>query len=124
MLKQRNEGGETIIAEGVKVEGQFVSSGDVTIDGAVVGHVSAQGDIRVGERAHIQADVAAKSLFVSGTIVGDITVEERLELAPTSRVTGNVHARVLQMSAGCVLNGAIRMDGKRVDEKGKALLKE
>lgn len=111
MMKTRPEGGETIIAEGVKVEGQFASSGDVVIDGHVVGTVSAQGNIRVGEHAHIEANISANSLFVSGTIVGDVAVEERLELAPTSRITGNVHARVLQMQAGCVLNGAVRMDG-------------
>jgi cytoskeletal protein CcmA (bactofilin family) len=111
MLKTKHEGGETIIAEGVKVEGQFASSGDVIIDGHVVGTVSAQGTIRVGERAHIEANVSAKSLFLSGTIVGDVAVEDHLELAPTSRLTGNVHARVLQLQAGCVLNGAVRMDG-------------
>src|SRR3989338_6886422 len=85
---------ETVIAQGVKMEGDFVSQGDVVIDGEVSGSVSTASSLRIGEEAVIEADVAAVSAVVAGHIRGNVQVEDRLELLETSKVEGDVTARV------------------------------
>ncbi len=108
-MKSKGPGGDTIIAEGVKVEGDFVSDGNVTIEGMVHGNVAAQGDMFVGERAVIDADVAAKNLVLAGVIKGNVRVEEKAELGPASTLEGNLSVRVLSVAPGAQINGSVAM---------------
>lgn len=109
-------GGETVIAQGVKVEGDFTSSGNVIIEGEVSGSVSVAGDLRVGESARISANVQAQNAVVAGEIRGNVSVGATLELGPTSRVEGDVTASVLTVAAGAVINGRLSMGEKKLTE--------
>ncbi len=116
MFKSRaSEGGsagDTIIAAGVKVEGDFTSEGNIVIEGEVVGSLKTTQDLIVGEHARIVADVAAASARISGEVRGNMTVTDKLELAGTSRITGDVHARVLIVESGATLNGRVLMNAE------------
>ncbi len=111
-------GGETVIARGVKVEGDFTSNGDVVIEGEVEGTLTIVGDLRVGEQAKIQANVKAKNAHISGEIVGNISVAEKLDLSESSRVTGDIEAGDLQVASGAQMNGRVSMNqtGKKKAE--------
>lgn len=100
---------DTIIAMGVKVEGDFVSEGNVIIEGEVLGSLKTAQDLQVGERARISADVVATNARISGEIHGNVAVREKLELTSTSRVSGDVYAKVLTIDAGAQLNGRVMM---------------
>ena len=102
-------GGETIIANGVKVEGDFLSPGNVRIEGLVKGTVKAAGDLTVAESAVIEADVAAQNASVAGSIKGDLSVSEKLQLAGTAKVYGNLSCRTLIVEAGAVIAGNIQV---------------
>ena len=115
--------GETIIARGVKVEGDFSSSGNVVIEGQVMGSVTIEGDLRVGEQAQIQADVKAKNAYVAGEIAGNIGVSEKLELSASSRVQGDVEAATLEVASGAQVNGRVTM-GVPSSQKGEDLIEE
>jgi len=104
--------GDTVIALGVKVEGDFVSEGNVIIEGEVIGSLRAAQDLQVGDRAKITADVAAQNAVVAGEIRGNVSIGERLMLGSTSRITGDVRAKVLMIEAGAQLNGRVMMDGE------------
>ncbi len=116
VLKNKGgQGGETIIAEGVKVEGDFTSQGNVIIEGNVSGNVKASGDIMIGERAQIDADVKAQNASISGTVKGSIQIEERLDLSASARVEGDIEAKVISMAPGCQMNGKLTMvEAKRI----------
>ncbi len=101
--------GDTIIAMGVKVEGEFASDGNVVIEGEIVGSVHAAQDLQVGDHARLTADVTATNARIAGEIRGNVTVLEKLELLATSRVTGDVHAKVLLVEPGAQLNGRMTM---------------
>ncbi len=101
---------ETIIAPSVKVEGDFVSEGNVLIEGMVEGSLRTTRDLRVGERARISADVGAANAVVAGEIRGNIVIAERLELEPTAKIYGDVKTKVFIVSSGASVNGRITMD--------------
>ncbi len=103
------EGGETVIAPGVRVEGDFTSQGFVLIDGEVIGSIKTEADLDVGERANISADVTAANAHVSGTVKGNIRVGERLEIAGTAHVNGDITAKTLVVEQGAIINGKINM---------------
>ena len=115
-------GGETVIAQGVKVEGDFTSSGNVVIEGQVAGSVKIEGDLRVGEAARISADVSARNAVVAGEIQGNLSVSEMLDLTATSRIVGDVSANVLVVASGSNINGRVSMGG--MVKKGKGEIAE
>jgi cytoskeletal protein CcmA (bactofilin family) len=100
---------DTIIAQGVKVEGDFKSRGNVIIEGAVVGSIKTTNNLQVGEKANISANVEATNAHISGTVEGNVRIKEKLELSPTSRVYGDIEAKILIINAGAVLNGKCQM---------------
>jgi len=99
------QGAETVIANGVKVEGDFVSPGNVRIEGIVKGSVRADGDLVVTETAAIEANIEAANASVSGEIRGNIIVTEKLELHSTARVYGDINAKILSVDAGAHIDG-------------------
>lgn len=109
---------ETVIAQGVRVEGDFVSQGDVLIEGEVSGNVQTASDLRVGEHSKIRADVSAKNAVVSGEIRGNVMISGRLELTSTAHIVGDVTVDVLSVAAGAQINGKIAMDGSAATASG------
>lgn len=108
-----SSGQETIIAQGVKVEGDFTSSGDVLIDGEVSGSVRTAAALRIGDAARIRADVTAGTAVIAGEVEGNVHIADRLELMERSVVHGDVECQVLSVAAGATINGRISMGGER-----------
>lgn len=107
---------ETIIAQGVKVEGDFSADGDVVIDGEVSGSVATEKFLRIGETAKIKADVKAHSAVVAGEVQGNILAQETLELLATSRVKGDITTKRISVAEGAQVNGKITMDGETTEK--------
>ncbi len=101
--------GETIIAQGVKVEGDFHSNGDVVIDGEVAGSVETAKSLRIGETARIKANVHAQNAVISGLVEGDLIVDQMLELLSTSNVRGDITTGRISVAAGAQINGKLSM---------------
>lgn len=112
-------GNETIIASGVKVEGDFTSPGNVRIEGTVIGSVRAEGDLIVSETAMIQADVTSANAVVAGEIKGDITVSEKLELLGTAKIHGNINCRTLTVEAGAGIAGNCQVAQEKAASREK-----
>lgn len=104
-----SSGQETIIAQGVKVEGDFTSTGDVVIDGEVAGTVQTAASLRVGETARIRANVSAASAVVAGEVEGNVRVTDRLDLHESSVILGDVQCRTLSVAPGAKINGRLTM---------------
>ena len=104
-----NTSGETVIAQGVRVEGEFRSSGDVVIDGELNGSLETASSLHVGESAVIKAEVSAKSAVIAGTVIGNILATDSLELLASSHVSGDIQTGRISIAAGAVVNGRISM---------------
>ena len=102
---------ETIIAHGVRVEGDFVGNGSVVIDGELTGSVQTTESLHIGETAKINAEVSARTAVVAGEIQGNIRISERLELLESCKVHGDIEAQVISMAPGAIVNGRITMTG-------------
>lgn len=107
----KGNGGETIIALGVRLEGEMAAEGDLVIEGEVHGSVRTGGDLRIGENAVVEADVEAQNAVISGEVRGNIKIHGKLELFPSSKLTGDVTTEVLAVGPGAQVNGSISMGG-------------
>mgnify|MGYP003887064451 CR=1 FL=1 len=102
----------TVIARGVKLEGNFVSEGDVHIEGDVEGHVKTSGNLMVGPVAVIAADVTAASATVAGMINGAVSVQKQLHIKATAKITGDIQCETIAVDAGAQLSGKLSVGGK------------
>jgi len=96
------------IGHGVEIEGRISSSQDLRIDGKVDGTI-AVGDhsVIIGQSATITADLAAKSVLISGNVTGDVTASVRVELKAGASLTGDIAAPRLVVEDGATLNGTV-----------------
>jgi cytoskeletal protein CcmA (bactofilin family) len=99
------DGQETIIGHTVKVEGDFISEGNVLVLGVVSGSLKTRGNLRVEKGAKIKADVEAANAAVFGDIKGNVTIQERLELGASAVVEGDIVTKVLSIEPGAIVNG-------------------
>ena len=101
----------TIIAKGVRVEGDFSSDGNVTIEGELKGKLSTIGRLIVGKDAVIDGIVKAGSASVAGQLTGPLTVDEGLDLLATSIVKGDIIAKTLSVERGATIDGKTTITG-------------
>ncbi|MCK4553681.1 polymer-forming cytoskeletal protein [Candidatus Parcubacteria bacterium] len=103
---------ETIIGSSVKVKGDFNSQGNIIIEGIVQGNLKTKGNLLVGDKAKITADIEAKEAKISGEIKGNVKIKEYLELTATAKIFGDVEASSLSVERGAILNGKCTMIGE------------
>ena len=102
---------DTLIGAQVVLHGDLKFSGGLYIEGRVVGKVIAEegqrATITLAENGSIEGEVRAPVVVINGRLDGDVYASERVELAAKARVQGNVHYRVVEMTAGAQLTGRL-----------------
>src|SRR5438045_9497824 len=85
-----------VLSSGVSIKGSVKFQKELLIDGEVEGKIDSSGRLTIGVNAKIRRVIRTKSVIVKGTVEGNITIMERLEV-----------------SAGCTIIGvhkSLRMD--------------
>lgn len=100
----------SIISSGVKIEGNLFSEGNVRIDGMIVGNLSINGNLTIGESSHIQGEIKAKNITMGGKIEGKVTAAETLRMESKSMLRGDLFARTLVIEEGAIFDGHSSMN--------------
>jgi len=102
------------VGKSLKIQGHVVSDDNLTIDGDVEGTI-AVGDhtLTVGPGATVKADLTARTITVSGTVIGKVHAHELLVLGPTGSIVGSIVAARLRMTDGAVVAGPVDVAGTR-----------
>ena len=104
----------------VSVVGTLRFTDDLLVDGSVEGEITSDGVLTVGANASIQAGdknkvaVRTQSAIIHGKVVGDIVVTDRVELAATAEVVGDVTAAKISIQEGAVFVGMCRVGNPAV----------
>lgn len=102
------------VATSVVVKGELVANGDLSVDGNVEGKIVLEGhDLVVGPTARIVAEIQARTVTVHGTVVGNITVDDRIEITPSGSVRGDLRAPRIALADGSSFRGRIDMHAAR-----------
>lgn len=101
---------DTIVAAGMRIEGELKSSGSIRIDGSVSGKVQTGQELQVGEAAQIEADLIAMSAVIAGIVRGNVTVKNALTITETGKVLGNINCGQLAVRPGAYFSGNCRMN--------------
>ena len=80
----------------------------------VIGHIagsvhSKKGTLIVDTAARVDANVDVAIAVISGTVSGDIVAHQRVELAPSAKIYGNIWTRSLAIQSGAIFEGVCQM---------------
>ena len=100
----------SIISNGVKIEGNLLSEGNVRIDGVIYGNVSVNGNLTVGDGSEIQGEVKAKNITMSGKVLGKVIAYEKLKLEPKAVLKGDLITKFLVIDEGAYFEGYSHMN--------------
>ncbi len=100
------------LGQGATVEGKLAFKGSVQIDGRIVGEITAEDTVVLGESAVIVAKITAAKVVAQGRVEGDIEASERLELRAPATVKGNIRTPSLVIHEGVTFEGRSDMGDK------------
>ena len=113
----------SLIGEGTVFTGELVLKGGARIDGKVVGRITAHSLLFVGPSGDIEAEeLRANCITVCGRVHGKLIVQERLEIQPGGRVSGQVimEKEGLVVAPGGLFEGAVEYSRESVKtDEGK-----
>lgn len=102
---------KTVFMSDVKIQGQLYCDENLVIDGLYKGNITAKNStVAVGSSGIVCADIVAKKVIVEGEMIGDISAEDKVVLAASGTVTGNIKAAVVDLENGARFKGIIEMD--------------
>jgi cytoskeletal protein CcmA (bactofilin family) len=105
----RNDIPETIVSQGMKIEGELKSSGNIRIDGIVNGKVQTSLDLVIGTGAQIEADVVATNALIAGLVKGNVIVKNSLTITETGKILGNISCAQISIKEGGYFAGNCQM---------------
>ncbi len=106
--------GLSVIAPGMRVEGELVTDGVVKIEGTVVGTVRAEQQVLVAKGGIVEGDIHTREAVLGGEVRGAILAHERVEVQATSVVHGDIATQRIVVHEGGEVNGHVRMGDPRV----------
>ena len=97
------------LGKSIMIKGDLIASEDLTLYGQMEGTVTLEGGhtLTIGRFADIRAAIDAKSVVVQGTVTGNITAREKIEIQTTGTVAGDVYSPRLSIADGASLRGKV-----------------
>lgn len=101
---------KSLIGKAVLIKGDLAGKEDILINGRVEGTIAMRhNQLEIGKQGYIEANVFAKNVIIHGELKGDVYASEKVIVAKTGRVIGNISAPDVSMEEGAQLIGYIDM---------------
>ena len=104
-LKKKGE--EKILEVNAEMQGEltFKDPVNLVINGTFQGRLNVRGQLSIGERANVKAEIWGEDIVIAGKVEGKITAEKRIRLVPPADIKGEIRTPLLVVEEGAVLNG-------------------
>ena len=100
------------------ISGELECSEDLLIEGRVNGHLKVRNaQLTITPSGTVDAQIHGVRVLVEGQVKGGITASERIELAASGTVLGNLSANRVIVADGASFNGRIDMDQRTIAAK-------
>lgn len=100
----------TVIGRGITIEGEVTATDEVVVAGTVRGKLSVEGQLTIEPEGVVEADVGARSVSIGGSLTGNVTAAERVDLLGGGKLVGDVKAARLTIADGASFKGNVDMD--------------
>lgn len=111
------------IGAGSTVVGNLESCGNLRVGGQFNGNITeahgSNATLVIDKDGVLTGDLHYSNLIVAGTIIGTITVSEKMEVYPTAIIRGDIRYKVLDIHPDAKVNGllsCIALDKKKSED--------
>jgi cytoskeletal protein CcmA (bactofilin family) len=126
---------KTLIGEHISINGDIRGEGDLVIEGTVKGSVILEKyHLTVGPKGHVDAEINAGNVTVSGRLTGNITALDKVAITKDADFNGVIKAKRFSVEDGAYLKATIELEreaqikavpmGKSAKDKASELPKE
>lgn len=119
--------GNTLIGCGTSINGDIIATGDLRIDGTLIGQIKGNAKVVIGATGVVMGDITCVHADIQGKVNGNLNISDMLNLRGDAVIEGDIHAGKLYIETNVSFNGHCHMgkDDKVVemtkDEKRRAI---
>ncbi len=99
----------SIVGFGTTFIGNLRCGKDLFVAGCVEGDIEASDGaiIEIGETGEVKGEIKGDSVLIYGTVKGDVSALQKLEIGSSARVTGRLSYSLLKLEPGAVFEGEL-----------------
>ncbi len=104
-----SSGSTTLIAQGTTLTGDIDFSGNLEIEGTVIGNIASADEgsrIRVLNSGSVIGDIAVATIVINGNVRGDLHAGQLIKLAAKAVVQGSVNYKLIEIEKGAEVVGS------------------
>jgi cytoskeletal protein CcmA (bactofilin family) len=113
-MNMKNKSGDLngFLDRGSSFKGELEFEDTMRIDGKFNGRITSKNELIVGESAHIDGDIHVGRIAISGTVVGTIRADTRVEIHRNGKVYSDIDTPALIIEEGAIFQGNCVMGDK------------
>lgn len=98
----------TMIGRSITMQGDISGKEDLLIEGQFTGTINlAENCVTVGASGEVKAEVHARHVIVQGSVTGNISAGDKIEIRKTGHVVGDLVAAAIAIEDGAFFKGSI-----------------
>lgn len=115
MNGKSNRSGELngFLDRGSSFKGELEFEDTMRIDGKFNGSITSKNELIVGESAHIDGTIHVGRIAISGTVVGKIKADQRVEIHRNGKVYSDIDTPALIIEEGAIFQGNCVMGDRK-----------
>ena len=98
---------------GSSFKGELEFEDTMRIDGRFNGRIRSKNELIVGESAHIEGEIHVGRIAISGTVMGKIQADQRVEIHRNGKVYSDIDTPALIIEEGAIFQGNCVMGEKK-----------
>jgi cytoskeletal protein CcmA (bactofilin family) len=111
---------ETLIGENITIEGTVHAKEDIIVEGRIKGTIETKSHrITIGPKGHIEADVDAEDVVISGKMIGKIVAHNKVQITREADFNGSIIAKRIAIEDGAYIKATIELE-KQEQQTAKA----
>src|SRR5436853_3767305 len=101
------------VDSGASYKGKLEFEDTMRIDGRFNGKIVSKNELIVGESATIEGDIHVGRVAISGTVIGKIVADQRVEIHRNGKVFSDIDTPALVIEEGAIFQGNCVMGDKK-----------
>lgn len=99
------------IGQTIHIKGELTGTEDLTVEGRVEGKIELKDhNLTIGPNGKIKADVYAKSIAITGEVLGNIFASEKVEIHNSGVLKGDITSPRIVIADGAQFKGSVDME--------------
>ena len=108
-INSNGSGSTTLIAEGTTLTGDIAFSGNLEVEGSVIGNITSADEnakIRILNSGSVVGDIEVANIVINGNARGDLYASQLIKLAAKAVVQGSVNYKLIEIEKGAEVVGS------------------